>query len=209
MFSLRSAALLASLALPLAVSSSAFAGTTCEAVSDNLLTNCGFESGTFAGWTLVDPGNYSTVDTHNPSTGAYAATLGPEPGSLSQTVNTVAGTYYNFSFDMQNEIAVDGSGTPYPGPDSFQVLVTDINNNTTSLFGPTPITQTASYMNYAFGFIGSGSDTITFALNNVPSYYDLDNVDVNAPTPEPSSLALMGTGAVFFAEITRRRVKKA
>lgn len=209
MFSLRTAALFASFALPLAVTSTAFAGTSCEAVSGNVVTNCGFETGTFAGWTLVDPNNFSSVDRHNPYTGTYAATLGPEPGTLSQTLTTVAGTFYNFSFYMQNEVAVDPTGTPYPGPDSFQVSVTDASNTTTNLFGPQSIPQTPSYLNYTFSFIGSGSDTITFTMNNVPSYYDIDNVTVNAPTPEPSSLALMGTGAVFFAAITRRHLKKA
>ncbi|GAC1419722.1 MAG: hypothetical protein NVSMB62_12790 [Acidobacteriaceae bacterium] len=209
MRSLRSAALFALFALPLAVTSTAFASTSCEAVSGNLVTNCGFETGTFSGWTLVDPGNYSSVDKHNPFTGTYAATLGPEPGSLSQTVTDVFGTLYYFSFNMQNEVAVDANGVPYPGADSFQVSVIDKSNTTTNLFGPNSIPQTNAYASYGFYFVGSGSDTIMFTLNNVPSYYDLDNVSVNAPTPEPSSLALMGTGAIFFAEITRRRFKKA
>lgn len=209
MRSLRSAALFAVFALPLAATSTAFATTSCDAVSGNVVTNCGFETGTFSGWKLVDTGNYSTVDTHHPASGTYAATLGPEPGSLSQTVTDVVGTLYYFSFDMQNEVAVDANGVPFPGPDSFQVSVIDSSNNTTNLFGPSSIPQTNSYANYGFYFTGSGSDTIMFTLNNVPSYYDLDNVTVNAPTPEPSSLALMGTGAVFFAEITRRRFKKA
>lgn len=209
MRSLRSAVALASIALPLAVSSTAFAGTSCEAVTGNRVVNCGFETGTFSGWTLVDPGNYSTVDTHSPSSGIYAATLGAEPGSLSQTVTDVSATLYNFSFDMKNEVAKDPNGVPYPGADSFGVSVIDAANNTTVLMSPQHIQQTSTYTTYTFSFVGTGSDTIKFSLDNVPSYYDVDNVTVNAPTPEPSSLALMGTGAIFFAEITRRRFKKA
>jgi hypothetical protein len=87
--------------------------------------------------------------------------------------------------------------------------VIDTNGDTTTLFPDQSIAQSDAYSLYSFTFVGSGTDTILFSINNVPSYYDLDNVVVNAPTPEPSSLALMGTGALVFAELTRRRVRKA
>ena len=212
MLSLRTAAVLAlSVALPFAISSRAFANSNCDAIPGNLVTNCGFESGSFSGWNMNDPSGNSFVDGHYPNSGTYAATLGAfgsTPGTLSQTLTDTAGQTYNFSFSLDNEVAVDANGVPYPGGNAFGVTVTDTNGGVNNLFGPQSITQSNNYSLYSFQFVGTGTDTITFSINNVPSYYDLDDVDVNAQTPEPSSLALMGTGAVVFAALTRRTIKK-
>lgn len=205
----RSAVLFASFALPLAVSSNALAAASCDAIAGNVIVNCGFETGDFTGWNLNDSNNYSYVLPENPYTGSYNAYLGAAPGSLSQTFSDVAGAVYSVSFALDNEIAVDQNGVPYPGADSFGVSITDTNGTVTSLLDPMSIPQTSNYNIYNFSFVGTGSDTLNFSLNNIPSYYDLDNVEVNAPTPEPSSLALMGTGAVIFAGYTRRKMKKA
>lgn len=205
----RSAALLASLALPLAVTSTALASSSvCDADSGNLVVNCGFETGDFTGWNLNDPSGNSLVDSSQPNSGTYSALLGAEPGTLSQTITDTAGTTYSFSFFMENEVAVDGNGVPYPGPDSFGVSVIDANSNTDVLLSPVSIAQTNGFLPYTFSFVGTGSDTLQFSINNVPSYYNLDDVTVDEQTPEPSSLALMGTGALIFAAITRRSMKK-
>lgn len=205
----RSAVLFASFALPLAVSTNALADASCDAVAGNVVVNCGFETGDFTGWNLDDSQNASFVLPENAYTGSYNAYLGAAPGSLTQTFSDIAGAAYTLTFALDNEVATDQNGVPYPGIDSFGVSITDTNGNVNSLLDPTSIPQTAYYNLYSFSFTGSGSDTLTFALNNVPSYYDLDNVEVKAPTPEPSSLALMGTGAVLFASYTRRKMKKA
>lgn len=209
----RSAVLFASFALPLAVSTSAFADSACDAVAGNLVVNCGFETGDFTGWTLNDPSNYSSVaPLENPHSGLYNAYLGAAPGTLSQTVTDVAGQAYSLSFFLDNEVAVDGNGVPYPGADSFGVSVQEVDNTVVVLLDPASIPQSNTYSQYSFSFVGTGSDTVVFSLNNVPSYYDLDDVTVTpeqAPTPEPSSLALMGTGAIVFAGYTRRKMKKA
>ena len=202
----RSALLLAPV-LSLGIASSALA-SDCAAADGNLVTNCGFETGDFTGWTVTDPSNNTYVDSHNPNSGTYAANLGGTPGTLSQTITDTAGQMYNFTFYMQNEIAVDQNGIPYPGPDTFSVAVVDTNSNTDILMSPISIPQTADYSLYSLAFLGTGSDTIQFNVNNVPSYYDLDNVVIQEQTPEPSSLALMGTGALVFAEFTRRRMKQ-
>ena len=202
----RSAVIFASFALPLALTSTALADASCDAMAGNIIVNCGFETGDFTGWTLNDPSNFSSVETNNPFTGTHNAYLGAAPGSLSQTFSDIAGTIYTLKFGLDNEVAVDPNGVPYPGSDSFGVSITDVNGTTTSLLDPVSIPQTNFYNVLSYSFVASGSDTLTFSLNNEPSYYDVDNVSANAPTPEPSSLALMGTGAVIFAAYTRRKV---
>ena len=204
----RYAVLVASFALPLAITSSALASSTCDADGSNLVVNCGFETGDFTGWNVNDPSANSYVDGQQPNSGNYSANLGAEPGTLSQTITDTAGQTYNFSFYMENEIAVDGNGNPFPGPDSFGVSVIDDNSNTDVLMSPVSIPQSSDFLQYSFTFIGSGSDTLQFSIDNVPSYYNLDDVTVDEQTPEPSSLALMGTGALVFAAITRRSMKK-
>lgn len=206
---IHSAVLLASV-LPLGIASNAVAASVCDANPLNIVTNCGFETGNFNGWTLVDPASppNSYVDGSAPNSGNYSANLGAEPGSLSQTLTDISGQVYDFNFYMQNEVAVDQNGVPYPGANSFGVSVQDANGNSTTLLAPQSIPQTSNFQYYAFNFVGTGTDTIFFNVNNVPSYYNLDDVVVQEQTPEPSSLALMGTGALVFAEFTRRRMKQ-
>ncbi|MDP9040034.1 MAG: PEP-CTERM sorting domain-containing protein [Acidobacteriota bacterium] len=175
------------------------------------MANCGFETGNFSGWTVTDTSGNTLVAATSASagvtanSGTYVALLGAtDGGTLQQTLTDVAGQVYDFSFYLQNE-----PSPGFTGPDSFGVSVIDGSSNTTTLMSATAIDQTSGYTLYTFQFTGTGSDTISFNDLNSPSYYNVDDVSVAAHAPEPSSLALMGTGAVFFAEITRRRVKKA
>lgn len=204
----RSAILFASFALPLAVTTSALADSSCSAIADNLVVNCGFETGDFTGWTMVDPSGYSSVEyDENPHSGSYNAYLGAAPGSLSQTITDIAGQTYTLTFFLDNEIATDSNGVPFAGDNSFGVSVVDGSSDSTVLMAATSIVQSATYSQYSFTFVGTGSDTIVFSLDNEPSYYDIDDVSVVPQTPEPSSLALMGTGAIVCAAYTRRKMK--
>ena len=80
----------------------------------NLVTNGGFETGNFSGWTHTDPSGFDNVgsDPLFANSGTYHANLGASPnsGHLSQSLTTVAGNFYTLSFYLANDFTA-GLGT--------------------------------------------------------------------------------------------------
>src|SRR5262249_959472 len=67
----------------------------CDSISGNLVTNCGFETGNFSGWTIgsnVPPTFVDAAAAHTGNFGVFAGSQGSD-GTLSQTLTTVPGTY--------------------------------------------------------------------------------------------------------------------
>ena len=69
-------------------------------VAGNIVTNCGFETGTFAGWTVVDASGFTAVTAGSAHSGAFGVSTGPVgvPGTLTQTLATTSGGTYTLSF---------------------------------------------------------------------------------------------------------------
>jgi hypothetical protein len=169
--------------------------------SANLITNPGFETGDFTGWTTTSGGSGSLFGVSgNPHTGTYAAffgAFGSNLDAISQTFATTAGVFYDLSFwlandtggSLDNEFKVTFGGVP----------VLDLNNAPD--FG---------YTLYSFSALATGSSlTVEFAARNGPGYFYLDDVSVesrfaNGIPDTGSSAMLLGASLVGLILLQRR-----
>ena len=180
--------------LILAAAALAFA---TPAAAQQLVTNAGFETGSFTGYTLTGNTGFSGVAGGVGSSGAFGAFFGPvgSTGGISQSLATTAGQSYLISFDLQGD-----GGTP----SFYQVLFGGaqlFTGTNPAAFGFTTFSTTAT---------ATGASTnLAFNFRNDPGFFSLDNVSVTAVTgavPEPTTwmMMLLGFGAIGFA-VRRRR----
>jgi hypothetical protein len=181
----------------LAVSALALALAGGQAKAANLLTNGGFEAGTFAGWaqsgdttyTYVEPSGYSSITAEE---GGNYVWEGPaSDGYLSQTFSDTAGQTLHISGWVFNPAGPNGdfsmsfNGAP-------QVVVDPIPNQ--------------SWTEYQFDVLATGSDTLKIGFSNPPSHSGLDDFSVTplASVPEPTTWALMLLGMGGLGATARR-----
>jgi hypothetical protein len=174
---------------------------TGPAQAQELIVNGGFETGDFTGWTQGGDTTFTSVGTGTPHSGRFAADLGPvgpNEGTLTQSIATTAGTSYHEMYWLNNE-----GGTP----NSFRATINGATVAGTSITnGPA-----MPYTLFQFDFTATGASTsVGFAFVQYPAFWHLDDVSVTpSPAPEPASLTLFGLGLVPLAGYAWRRRQKA
>lgn len=136
------------------------------------------------------------------SAGTYAVSLEGATSSISQTITLAAGQY-QLSFDASYWLPA------YTAVNPIYASLGGVNfsfNNSTAAFSPTQGYNT--YTSGVFTLATAGAYELKIAANHPNGGYSgataVDNVSLTA-VPEPSSLALLGLGAV--ALLRRRRAQ--
>jgi len=156
-----------------------------------LLTNGGFETGDFTGWT--QSGNLGlTGITPESHSGLWAALFGPigSQGFISQNIPTTVGSTYDLSFWLRNDSGSPNLFTADWGSTNL-VTLSDVG-----FFGWTfydfPVTATSS------------TTTVTFGFQQDDTFFNFDDASLtesSGAVPEPSTLIIWsllgGVGAVF------------
>jgi PEP-CTERM motif len=180
------------------IAASALAFGLVSASHADLITNGGFETGDFTGWTTNPVSFPMYIVTAPINSGSFAAQIAGfsyGPDTLSQSITTAAGQSYNLSFWR-----FQSAGEP--------VVTLEVDWNGASIFSESTSTITFNvYQQFSATVVGTGSDTLTFTSANDPGFTYLDDVSLNISTavPEPETYAMLLAGLGFLGFMARRR----
>ena len=167
----------------------------------NLVTNGGFETGDFTGWTLAGNTGFTGID-GDAHSGNFAAFLGAVGSNtlLSQTLATTTGASYTLTFFLAND-----GGSPNNFSVSFdgQNLVGGGSPGLPIVNGPG-----FPYTEYSFNVTAlDNAAVLQFQDRQDPAFWHLDDVSVtpNQAVPEPATLTIFGSALAGLAFIRRRR----
>jgi PEP-CTERM motif len=154
--------------------------------------NGGFETGDYTGWVLSGDTSFTSVTTNMPHSGNFSSQMGPvnSDGFLDQVIPTLAGQCYMVTFWLKNTAL---------GANDFSASFAGLNIlalTNAPAFGYTEYTANITAT--------STSSDLHFAFYNGPSFWFLDDVDVQ-PCPEPGTLGLIGLGGLGLVGAARKR----
>ncbi len=184
--------------------SSLFVGTS----QAELVTNGGFETGDFTGWTLnqsnADATNGNVGVTDFPSfvaSGNYGVYLTPSSvATLSQTIATVAGHAYVIQYDLTSYAGNPGNQSNFSA--SFGGVL--LTGGPSLPVNDPNLTVIPTWAHYSFNVVANSASTVLqFTASNQTGYFAIDNVSA-VPEADEYVLMLLGAGLVAF-QVRRKK----
>jgi len=176
-----------------------------------IVTNGGFETGDFTGWSVTGNVTVGQFNPFNPccapSEGIYRANfnggdLTPN-GLLSQTFTTNPGTEYFLEFDF-------AKGGPGSGTASLNVQVLGLSPLLNVVVNDSVGGEPGAYTSYSYSFFADGtSSTLVFSDVTVGTIsFDalVDNVSVSA-VPVPAAAWMFGSSLLVLIGASRKQIK--
>jgi hypothetical protein len=164
------------------------------AAQADLVTNGGFETGNFAGWSQFGNTGFTGVTGGGVEhSGTYGAFFGPigSVGGITQTLTLAANTNVTVSFWLHN----DGGN-----PNSFDVTFDGVS--LMSLGNDPGI----GYGFYSFNVTTTNANpSLTFSFQQDPAFWYLDDASVVVPLPTGVTMGLAGLAGVGVLGRIRRR----
>ena len=173
------------------------------------ITNGGFETGDFTGWTFTGTGarNVTTSDSgYNATEGNYFANLYATT-LMAQGVSWAAGDTLSFDWNFNSNDYM-----PWNDVSIFKAsnAAGDIVNITLADVKSAGNYNATGWNNYTYTFAAAGSGDLAFGVYNVgdtalASQLYVDNIHA---TPVPAAVWLFGSGLVGLVGLKKRRAKK-
>lgn len=151
--------------------------SVCDGVTGNLVSNCGFEMGSFARWIATGDLDYSGVADYAADSGGYGSYWGSvgNLAYLDQTIDTNPGQAYQLWFSLTD------TSDPDPSVEGSTYFEARWNGNSLVTLRDSPA---FGWQGYCFNVTSdSGSSLIRFVFRHDPAYFYLDDV-ILVPTAD-------------------------